>query len=195
MAQQPSRTITTQPEYQGPLATSFQASNDDAMSTALSMPPNTGVTPQADSLDPILSQSLPPVSAALQQCILRVATSTPSPNASHPSPRITSFSTWLDAWNIYIATIVAHNPATALELLEYQHLIHSATFTWLKYKAQFGTLAASNPLLRWDSSHSELRLDSLAIQTGPSLSARTVMPVGRSYVTSLHQPDQVLTIL
>ena len=76
MAQQPSRTITTQPEYQGPLATSFQASNDDAMSTALSMPPNTGVTPQADSPDPILSQSLPPVSAALQQRILRVATST-----------------------------------------------------------------------------------------------------------------------
>ena len=144
---------------------------------------------------PILSQSLPPVSVALHQRILRVATSTPSPNASHPSPRITSFSTWLDAWNIYIATIVAHNPATALELLEYQHLIHSATFTWLKYEAQFGTLAASNPILRWDLRHSELRLDSLAIQTGPSLSARTVMPVGRSYVTSLHQPDQVLTIL
>ena len=138
---------------------------------------------QADSPDPPLSQSLPPVPAALQQRILRgeyidfntllpevmfsVVTSTPSPNASHPtvqSPKITSFSTWLDARNTYIATIVAHNPARASELLGYQHQIHSAsnhfsTSTWLKYDAQFRTLAASNPQLCWDLRHSELWLD------------------------------------
>ena len=39
-------------------------------STASSMPPNTGVT-QASSLDPVLSQSLPPPPTALQQRILR----------------------------------------------------------------------------------------------------------------------------
>ena len=126
-----------------------------------------------------------------------VATSTPSPNASrstgHP-PRITSFSTWLDAWNIYIATVVAHNPGRASELLGYLRLIHSAskhfnTASWLKYDAQFRTLAASNPQLRWDSRHPDLWLDSLAIQTSSNSATRSRWPCpycGSTY----HFPDR-----
>ena len=84
-------------------------------------------------------------STLLPEVMFSVATSIPSPNANrstgHP-PRITSFSTWLDAWNIYIATVVAHNPGQASELLGYQRLIHSVskhfnTASWLKYDAQF----------------------------------------------------------
>ena len=107
-----------------------------------------------------------------------VATSAPSPNARRSTgqyPRITSFSTWLDAWNIYIATVVAHNPGQACELLEYQRLIHSAskhfgTASWLKYDAQLRMLAAPNHQLHWDLRHPDLWLDSSAIQTSTSSS-------------------------
>lgn len=37
------------------------------------------------------------------------------------------FSSWLDAWNIYIAIMVAHNPVQASEMLGYQCLIYSAS--------------------------------------------------------------------
>ena len=137
--------------------------NNDALSTASSVSPNAGIN-QADPLAPVISQSLPPVLVTLQQRILKgesidfstllpevmfsVMTSTFSPNASrstgHPQ-KITSFSTWLNAWNIYIATVVTHNPGRASELLGYQRLIQSAskhfnTASWLKYDAQFRTL-------------------------------------------------------
>ena len=77
-----------------------------------------------------------------------------------------------------IPTVVAHNPARASELLGYQHLIHSAskhssTSAWLKYDAQFRTLAASNSQLRWDLRHSELWLDNVVIQTSSSSATRT----------------------
>ena len=68
-AQHHNRTITTQ-SVPGP-TTSIQVSNDDALSTASSISPIIGGT-QANSPDPALSQSLPPVPAALQQRILRV---------------------------------------------------------------------------------------------------------------------------
>ena len=204
-------TITTQ-SAPDPPSNSLQVLNDDALSTASSIPPNTGIT-QTDTSDPVLLQSLPPVPVAMQQRILRgeyidfntllpevmfsVATSTPFPNAGRSTvqpPRITSFSTWLDAWNIYIATVVAHNPAQASELLGYQRLIHSAskhssTSAWLKYDAQFRTLAASNSQLRWDLRHSELWLDNVVIQTSSSSATRTRWPCtycGSTY----HFPDR-----
>ena len=133
-AQQHSRALTTQSLIDPSISLH---PNDDALSTASSMLQNAGVT-QTDPLGPVLSQSLPPVPVALRQRILKgeyidfstllpevmfsVATSTPSPNAGRftgQSPRITSFSTWLDAWNIYIAIVVAHNPSRASELLGY----------------------------------------------------------------------------
>ena len=113
---------------------------------------------------------------------------------------ITSFSTWLDAWNIYIATVVAHNPGRASELLGYQRLIHSAskhfnTASLLKYDAQFRTLAAYNPQLCWDSRHPDLWLDSLAIQTSSISSTRShiSLSISLSHITfrsTYHFPDR-----
>ena len=34
--------------------------------------------------------------------------------------RITSFDTWMQAWNLYLAVILAHNPLRAVELFGYQ---------------------------------------------------------------------------
>ena len=118
---------------------------------------------------------------------------TPSPNATRftsQTLRINSFSSWLDAWNIYIATVVAHNPSRAAELLGYQRLIHSAskhfsTSAWLNYDMQFRTLAASNSQLQWNLRHSELWLDNLASQT----SQNTRWPCTYCGSTS-HFPDR-----
>ena len=112
--------------------------------------------------------SVPPLSLSTQQ------TATPGGFTPAQTPRINSFSSWLDAWNIYIAIVVAHNPSRALELLGYQRLIHSAskhfnTSAWLNYDVQFRTLAAANPQLQWNLRHSELWLDNMASHTGSSL--------------------------
>ena len=40
--------------------------------------------------------------------------------------RITFFDTWMQAWNLYLAVILAHNPSQAVELFGYQQLICSA---------------------------------------------------------------------
>ena len=191
-AQQHSRAVTTQLIIDPSI--SLQP-NDDALSTASSVSPNAGIN-QADPLAPVISQSLLSVPVTLQQRILKgeyidfntllpevifsVATSTPSPNAScstgHP-PRITSFSTWLDAWNIYIATVVAHNPGRASELLGYQRLIHFAskhfsTASWLKYDAQFHMLETSNPITL-GLVPPRFAAGRLTIQTSPNYSTRS----------------------
>ena len=154
--------------------------NEDALSTTLDVPPPATTRP---SQRMNLSLLLPPVPTSIQQRIVRgefidfntllpevmfsTANITSSPNATRSTSqtlRINSFSTWLDVWNIYIATVVAHNPSRAAELLGYQRLIHSAskhfsTSAWLNYDMQFRTLAASNPQLQWNLHHSELWLD------------------------------------
>ena len=53
-------------------------------------------------------------------------------------------------------------------MIPYQHLICSATTllplqSWLQYDAKFRTLAAANPLLRWDQRHPDLWLECLAL--------------------------------
>ena len=81
--------------------------------------------------------------------------------------RITSFDTWMQAWNLYLAIISAHNPLRALEFFGYQRLICSAHTlhpleSWLQYDYKFWTLAAADPLLWWDQRHSDLWLECLA---------------------------------
>ena len=81
--------------------------------------------------------------------------------------RITSFDTWMQAWNLYLTVILAHNPSRAVELFGYQQLICSAHTlfpheSWLQYDYKFRTLAAADPLLRWDQRHSNLWLECLA---------------------------------
>ena len=183
--------------------------NEDALSTASDVPPPATTKP-CQRTDSSLLLSLVPTS--IQQRIVRgefidfntllpevmfsTANITPSPNATcstSQTPRINSFSSWLDAWNIYIATVVAHNPSRAAELLGYQRLIYSAskhfsTSAWLNYDMQFRTLAASNPQLQWNLHHSELWLDNLALQTGSS-SPNTRWPCTYCGSTS-HFPDR-----
>ena len=74
---------------------------------------------------------------------------------------ITSFDTWMQAWNLYLSVLLAHNPSCAVELFGYQRLICSANtlfpvHSWLQYDSKFCTLAAADPLLRWDQWHPDL---------------------------------------
>ena len=70
------------------------------------------------------------------------------------SRKITSFASWMEAWNIYLSIVIDYTPARAAELVAYQHIITSAsiqypTAAWLNYDVQFCTLAASDPALHW----------------------------------------------
>ena len=126
------------------------------------------------------AQHLPvPVPAELQQQIIRgefvdfavllhktsfvdaAQTQHTTQHYSHKPPAVSSFSMWMQAWNIYLSVILTHNAARALELIGYQRIITSANQSlplkaWLQYDGQFRTLAASNPHLRWDLRHPEL---------------------------------------
>ena len=80
--------------------------------------------------------------------------------------RITSFSDWMQAWNIYLAVCVDHMPSRASSLVAYQRIITSASVqypleSWLTYDVQFRMLAASDPSLRWDMRHADLWLQCL----------------------------------
>ena len=66
--------------------------------------------------------------------------------------RITSFSDWMQAWNIYLAVCVDHMPSRAPSLVAYQRIITSASVqyplkSWLTYDVQFWMLTASDPSL------------------------------------------------
>ena len=79
---------------------------------------------------------------------------------------ITSFDTRMQAWNIYLAVLLAHNPSCAVKLFGYQRLTCSANtllpvHSWLQYDSTFHTLAAANPLLCWDQQHPDLWLECL----------------------------------
>ena len=84
----------------------------------------------------------------------------------HPTAKtrkITSFSSWMEAWNVYLAVCIDHMPSRAPSLVAYQRIITSANTlhpleSWLHYDVQFRTLAASNPTLRWDTRHPDLWL-------------------------------------
>ena len=54
------------------------------------------------------------------------------------SRKITSFASWMEAWNIYLSTIIDHTPTRAAEFVTYQRIITSAsieypTTAWLNY--------------------------------------------------------------
>ena len=68
--------------------------------------------------------------------------------------KITSFSSWMEAWNVYLAIRVDFAPSSVPSLIAYQRIIASASVSyplqsWLNYDVQFCMLAASNPSLRW----------------------------------------------
>ena len=85
------------------------------------------------------------------------------PSASIKFEKITSFASWMEAWNIYLSIVIDHTPARAAEFVAYQHIITSAsiqypTAAWLNYDVQFRTLAASDTTLHWDARHTDLWL-------------------------------------
>ena len=70
-----------------------------------------------------------------------------------PLQNISSFLTWTEAWNIYLAILIDHAPACAPQLVVYQRIITSASnqyslAAWLNYDTHFCTLAALDPSLR-----------------------------------------------
>ena len=92
------------------------------------------------------------------------------------SRKITSFASWMEAWNIYLSIVIDHTPARAAEFVAYQRIITSAsiqypTAAWLNYDVQFRTLAASDPTLRWDARHTDLWLQFMT-SAKPTQSAR-----------------------
>ena len=69
----------------------------------------------------------------------------------------------MEAWNIYLSISIDHTPTWAVKLIACQCIITSAsiqypTLACLSYDLQFCTLAASDPILRWDARHTDLWL-------------------------------------
>ena len=90
------------------------------------------------------------------------------------SKKISSFVSWMEAWNIYLAIIINHSPARAPQLVAYQRIITSASIhyplsAWLNYDVQFRTLAASDPLIRWDIRHTDLWLQCVTTTPPPAI--------------------------
>ena len=112
----------------------------------------------------------------------------------HPTAKgkkITSFSSWMEAWNVYLAIRVDHTPSYAPSLIAYQHIITSASVSyplqsWLNYDVQFRMLAASNPSLRWDTRHPDLWLQCI---TPSSIQPSNKWPCP-FYGAATHFPDR-----
>ena len=69
---------------------------------------------------------------------------------------ICDLSTWLEAWNVFLAVVVEAAPHRIQELLGYQSIITEANKRfvpagWLEYDQQFRAIAANHPTTRWDS--------------------------------------------
>jgi len=77
------------------------------------------------------------------------------PTTTTASRKITSFTTWMEAWNVYLAVRILLNPSCAPYLVEYQCIITTANsrhplHAWVNYDTKFRTKAANDPSLRWD---------------------------------------------
>ena len=82
--------------------------------------------------------------------------------------QISSFATWMEAWNIYLSVLLSSNPGRALEIVGYQQLICSANKlfpinAWLQYDSKLRTLTATNLHLHWDQHHPDFWLEALAL--------------------------------
>lgn len=70
----------------------------------------------------------------------------------------------MQAWNLYHAVLLAHNPTRALELFGYQWLICSPNtlLPEVQYNSEFHTLTTAELPLHWDQRHPDLWLECLA---------------------------------
>ena len=116
---------------------------------------------------------------------------------SQPQNKIISFSSWMEAWNIYLAVCIDYMPSRASSLVAYQCIITSASIqylleSWLNYDVQFRTLAASDPSLRWDICHPDLgpicnifKSKAVMMMAFPSLWCHQSLPRSLSFLSLL----------
>ncbi len=96
---------------------------------------------------------------AAQSFTLRLSSDSSGPSSSNnvivaqpcaASKRfISELISWLKAWNVYVAVLVAHFTTRASSLLAYQHILYEAITkgapqAWLKYDARFRAMAAED---------------------------------------------------
>ena len=84
--------------------------------------------------------------------------------------RIDGLSSWMEAWNVYLRTLLASYPHLAPDLLAYQAQIckFSRKFkstAWLMYDTAFRHMAASNVLAPWSNLNEQLYSDILKEET------------------------------
>ena len=84
--------------------------------------------------------------------------------------RIDGLSSWLEAWNVFVRTLLSHFPQLAPDLLAYQDQIckFSHKFkasAWLMYDTAFRYMAASNSSLAWSKLNEQLYNDILKEET------------------------------
>ena len=83
--------------------------------------------------------------------------------------RIDGLSYWLEAWNVYLHTILSHFPQLAPDLLD-QICKFSRKFkasAWLMYDTAFRNMAASNLSIAWGKVNEQLYNDILKEETLP----------------------------
>ena len=88
------------------------------------------------------------------------------------SRQVHDLASWLEAWNIYLPTRMAHDSSMALELVKYQSIICSmfATFdatSVISYDRLFRHHAAKDPSVRWDSLKEDLFIFQASNQKTP----------------------------
>jgi len=86
------------------------------------------------------------------------------PTAPTANKKITSFTAWMEAWNVYLAVRISLDPSCAAHLVAYQRIITSANshhplHAWVSYDIKFRTKAANDSSLRWDIRDLDLWLE------------------------------------
>ena len=112
---------------------------------------------------------------------------------------VSDLSSWLEAWNGYVATLVSQFPYRAASLLAYQRIIcqaslHAPPVAWLRYDSRFRALAAEDKSLRWDHKLNDLWLECFSlVAASPSHAAAYPSPKTRRPCTycgaTTHYPD------
>ena len=92
--------------------------------------------------------------------------------SQHKRCRIDGLSSWLEAWNVYLRTILSFFPQLAPDLLAYQDQMckFSRKFkasAWLVYDTAFHYMAASNLSIAWGKVNEQLNNNILNIHNLP----------------------------
>lgn len=112
--------------------------------------------------------------------------------------RIDGISSWLEAWNVYLCSILPQFPQLSTDLLSYQHQIckfhqTSKASTWLMYDTVFCyIMAASNLSIAWGKVNEQLYNDILKEERRRLSPAAPVTATLMAIVLWLALPDQSL---